>query len=858
MLTRLLFVCGALLCAALSSGLSAQAVEEFCVDGNSGTIEVDPVMPNGGYSPGTVVTMTLTLNEFNAVDGEWVHAVIPSLGVGFDDATLMPFNTPVYQTTGSGEWIWVESWSTCLGCTGAGGTSDFGPGFAVDNNRGMDCGATGLDGDPGNNYGDQTMTSAGGGVFQWSVTTITPPFGVCPGEAFRVDAYVTADGVTGSFTGSHDNGPCTSPCADDVALCWPRVTNVQVTLEDEACGEVTLNGTYTQGQVCDPQSEWQFAGQVYASNQDLITVDQAGEYTYVVFVDGCMRQAATYTIEEVQVAPMEIELTASDNPLCEGQETTISVDFINPGKAPFEYDWSPARSGDPSSITVSPYVNNPTTYSVTVTDADGCEAETTIDINLIQGTELTDFEPFVGVCYGSPAYFFVPEEPGVNYTWSFGPDATPSVATGADPGPVSFNPTSILNGGWNASLNVSVTATRGNNGCTDIYEYEGGIFVVPDATATIETPASCDGTGASVRLDWWTPGIQNYAQRMEVSVNSFQDFTVHGLWTSSPNNASRLFSNLSPGEHLLEWRIQTAPECVGSVLVVIPEPTPPVVTVDNDTTSCTGFSNGSLTAMVEGDPADFTYSWNTAGSPATQTISGLSPGTYEVTITTLDGSCSSTATGSITEPDPVSASVENDLVVCYGESNGQLTVMPSGGTPPYTYNWESDSGASFGSTQTISNLPADVYHVTVTDANSCTAVATGEITEPGTDFTVGITETNVSCWEGDDGRLFADPDGGPGPFEYEWADDSGGTYPDQPLITDLGAGNYFLTVTDFNGCVATATAIVSFPAFPFTVSVANIVLDCAGDSDGQLSIRITPTQTSLPSLTSPLELIASS
>ncbi|WP_460504239.1 SprB repeat-containing protein, partial [Hymenobacter agri] len=136
---------------------------------------------------------------------------------------------------------------------------------------------------------------------------------------------------------------------------------------------------------------------------------------------------------------------------------------------------------------------------------------------------------------------------------------------------------------------------------------------------------------------------------------------------------------------------------------------------------CAG-GTGSVALTVSGGTAPFAYRWSNGAT--TQSLSGLTAGTYSVTVTDANG-CSATASATISEPTQLRATASATGTTCYDASNGAMTLAVSGGTAPYTYLWS--NGAT---TQNLSGLAAGTYTVTVTDAGGCTASCGATVGRP--------------------------------------------------------------------------------------------------------------------------------
>ncbi|MBI4930325.1 MAG: PKD domain-containing protein [Bacteroidetes bacterium] len=152
------------------------------------------------------------------------------------------------------------------------------------------------------------------------------------------------------------------------------------------------------------------------------------------------------------------------------------------------------------------------------------------------------------------------------------------------------------------------------------------------------------------------------------------------------------------------------------------------VSLTTTNTTCNGICDGVITATASGGTPPYTYLWNMGATSAT--ITGLCAGVYSITITDAIA-CTATASAAISQPVMLLLSTST-TPACGVNNDGTATVNPSGGTPPYTYVWNSTPAQS---TQTAVNLSAANFTVTVSDANGCTATAIVTIT------------TGIRCWD---------------------------------------------------------------------------------------------------------------
>ena len=138
-------------------------------------------------------------------------------------------------------------------------------------------------------------------------------------------------------------------------------------------------------------------------------------------------------------------------------------------------------------------------------------------------------------------------------------------------------------------------------------------------------------------------------------------------------------------------------------------------------------------------------------------------------------------------------------ISCNGESDGSIVLDPFGGTGPFNYIWEDD----ISTTNIATNLGVGDYHVTVFDANGCSAEIHRELLEPN-QLDVNFTTTGAEC-EQFDGTLTAIVSGGTTPYTFTL----GSTTSEEPTFTGLEGGNTDgLMVTDGNSCVVAIETLI--------------------------------------------------
>ncbi len=208
-----------------------------------------------------------------------------------------------------------------------------------------------------------------------------------------------------------------------------------------------------------------------------------------------------------------------------------------------------------------------------------------------------------------------------------------------------------------------------------------------------------------------------------------------------------------------------------------------------------GADNGTAKVDVQPGPASaYTYSWNTVPLQETQTATGLSAGTYEVTVTPRGTpECPQSALAAVSDRDAPLATVKKSDVLCNGQNSGTATVTPTGGAGDYTYVWSDGQ-----ETQTAVGLVAGNYSCVVRDADNCRRTVLVTINEPEPLF-VAITGNQQICG-GSSGMLTAEVDGGTPGYTYFWStSDTTKTITVSPTATTT----YTVEIEDKNGCVAT-------------------------------------------------------
>lgn len=208
---------------------------------------------------------------------------------------------------------------------------------------------------------------------------------------------------------------------------------------------------------------------------------------------------------------------------------------------------------------------------------------------------------------------------------------------------------------------------------------------------------------------------------------------------------------------------------------------------------CFGFCDASITAIVTGGNAPYTYLWSNG---VTGAVNGNLPsGTFAVTVTDESG-CTISDVVTIGQPTPITVTFDITNPTCGGAATGSAHATATGGVGPYGFLWSNGTTGP-----NANNLGVGTYFVTVTDATGCYEVEVVQIIAVGS-FDLDIAVVNAGCGS-NTGSLTATPAGGVAPYTYEWSN-NGNT----ATISNLAPGTYTVTATDFLGCAAVASGTV--------------------------------------------------
>jgi len=469
--------------------------------------------------------------------------------------------------------------------------------------------------------------------------------------------------------------------------------------------------------------------------------------------------------------------------LCFGDNTgSINVN-VSGGTSPITYLWS---NGD----TTSSLINlTSDTYSLLVNDSNGCQISETIQI--LQPTQLlnslTSSSPTCfGFANGSILSQTSGSVPPYTYTWDNG-DTTQHLIN-------------ITSGQYSVVISDS-------NNCL---LYDTIVLTQPTAMLVVDssTNVSCFGfANASVTFSL-SGGSPSYL------VSAFGQT----LPILTPTSVT-IPTNVPIPAGVYPYTITDSQGCIIQDTVIIDQPNPLINSNTIGFISCNGFNNGSITLNPVGGTSPYTYLWNTGDT--TQVLVNIPSGQYFVTIIDSNN-CIMVDSILMVQPNQLTDSSFSTSPSCFGNSDGSIGIIPSGGTHPYNFLWNTGD-----TTQNLQNISAGTYIVSVIDSNNCILYDTINLTEPLPISINGII-SDASCSGFSDGNISVSLAGGIGAYTLNWA--TGDT---TFLIDSLSTGWYQVFVSDTNNCSTTDSFFVDEPSLLLDSIIATSP-SCFGFSDGSL------------------------
>jgi len=683
-------------------------------------------------------------------------------------------------------------------------------------------------------------------------TATVTPAGGSPGSGYTYDWFgsPTGDGtatITGLTAGTY------TVTVTDVNLC-STVTSVMVSQPTALSADITAtdaSGVANDMWICPGGSanltgsgSGGTGGYTYTWDPNIgvgagaHSVSPPSTTTYnltITDANSCTAVAAkTITVNpalSTVITAYDASGYSNDMIVCPGGSATLDAD-PNGGTPGYTYAWDNSLAPQETNNVTPPAT---TTYNVTVTDTKGCTATAakTITRNpalsaVIASTDASGVANDMIVCPGGSANLDANPtggSPNYNYAWDNGLVGNTDMHTVTPVATTTYNVTITDNVGCTTTAAKTITvnpALSATIAATDASGVANDMIVCPGGSANLDADPSGGTSGYTYAWD-------NSLPANEMHTVAPPSTTTYNVTVTDANGCTATAAKTITVNPALSAVI-AATDASG---------------VANDMIVCPGGS-ANLDANPTGGTGPFTYAWdNTLPANETHTVTPPSTTTYNVTVTDANG-CTATAAKTITVNPALSAviaatdasGVANDMIVCPGGS-ANLDANPSGGTSGYTYAWDNSLPAN--ETHVVTPPSTTTYNVTVTDANGCTATAAKTITvNPALSAVIAATDASgvandmIVC-PGGSANLDANPSGGTSGYTYAW--DNSLPANETHVVTPPSTTTYNVTVTDANGCTATAAKTITVnPALSAAIAatdasgVANDMIVCPGGS----------------------------
>lgn len=575
----------------------------------------------------------------------------------------------------------------------------------------------------------------------------------------------TTQNISGLAAGSYtvnvtdDNG-CTSSLT--AVVHQPDSLSVQGSVVNVTCAGNNNGAIFLTANGGTPSYSYLWSNG--ATTQDLTSLS-GGTYTVTVTDHNGCTKVSSFTVNEPAAIVLSINGT---NATCYGQADGAATLTVTGGTAPYSFLWSNFQTTqDLTNLAAG-------TYTVVVTDNNGCRAVDSITITQYPDLVITDSIGNVACNGGNEGSITLTVTGGVppyRYDWSNGA-------------------TTAYNGMLTAGT-YTVTVTD-STGCSKTMSYtviQPNTLVLTGAV----TDATCYGTPTGAIDITVTGGASGY------------------LYSWSGGIATEDRNNLAAGVYNVT--VFDAHGCTITDSFTVNQPDSIDITITADSAACAGQSNGGALLSATGGVAPYTYFWS--NFTFDQNLTNVPSGHYVVIVTDNNG-CQKNANITIGEPDPLTLSIVPKSAGCGTEAHGEADAIVTGGTQPYHFQWSNGD-----TTTNIYNLAAGTYTVTLTDAHGCTAIATAEVSslpKPVASFTYNIACAGLPTEFINTSTISA------GTVTYTWDFGNGDTSNiESPAYNYPQPGTFLveLTAVSDQGCADQVSQVVIVSALPDATITAN-------------------------------------
>jgi hypothetical protein len=310
-----------------------------------------------------------------------------------------------------------------------------------------------------------------------------------------------------------------------------------------------------------------------------------------------------------------------------------------------------------------------------------------------------------------------------------------------------------------------------NRGCTDQYDFT---ILQPDLLI-LKTDTVINGTCS--------------AGSILVSIGGGTE-PYHFIWSNS--DTARNLYNLATGHYTLS--ATDANGCSASLSDSVVSNAVFSAITSSTASSCFNQPEGSAQISVTGNTGPFSYAWDNGGSDSA--ITNVAAGNYTVTVNDINN-CTQAFSVEVTEPGQIQTAFDIVSPDCSGGKNGAAGVTVTGGTPPYFYSWSNNGG-----TDSITQLSAGIYTLTITDSVQCSIVASVAISQPEP-ISISVSVTTASAGSANGSATIDSIAGGVAPYNIQWSSGQSGN-----TAANLPAGLDTVVVIDHNGCTKTQVVVI--------------------------------------------------
>jgi len=481
------------------------------------------------------------------------------------------------------------------------------------------------------------------------------------------------------------------------------------------------------------------------------------------------------------------------------QFTDISTLSGNDTIASWQWNFG---DGDTSSTQNPTHIYNSSgvfDVSLVVETINGCVDSISHFVDICCQTPPTNFSISGPSCHDSNVVFEYTgaANSSADYIWDFGNGTTVS---GNGQGPIEV---SFPLGTTNVSVNLEVTE----------FNILGNPCTASDTIITFTFPSELIST--SITNDVLCYGMATGSAALSVS-GGIQAYTYQ--WdTNAGDQTSATANNLEAGTYY--FTITDANQCTISNSVLINAPIAMNASINPTNVLCYGDNDGFADLDISGGTFPYTFIWS--NNQITEDAVNLYPGAYFVTITDASNCTISTSTNITGVGQPLEATLSTNNLDCNGDTDGAIAVSSSGGTPPYTYQWNNGHVTS-----AITGLMAGLYAVTVQDLNLCTKIKHIEILEP--DQFVISSPSDIYLCKGQNEDISVSATGGVSPYYFQW-----GTGESSQTINISSTINQIITVSavDASNCPSntSTTNVHVYPDLELTAFINEDTI-CNGES----------------------------